>query len=509
MSLVRKANLVPMEIDSGIHSESELARVISLMRIIGKDMQTFEVKKSKKGLPKDILTTLSAFSNGSGGSIICGISEPDGFAPVPGFDAGAIQDALATACTQKLTPPVRPDIRILRFEGSPVVVANIEEMRPADKPCYITDAGAYSGSYIRTGDGDRRLSRYEVDRLFEEHRQPRYDAEIVSEATMDDINRGLLQGLLTRERRIHPRVFSSLPDRDACLALSIAATDADGTLRPTLAGLLALGTYPQRYFPRLNISFACYAGARKSDTAPSGQRLLDSATLVGSIPAMLEDAIAAIARNTRNGAIIDGVFRKDVPEYPVVALREAIVNALMHRDYSDMAKGTPVQVDLYIDRLEIVNPGGLYGNVTIDMLGKEGVSASRNQFLSNILESTPYQDGYVAENRGTGYQTIEAELSDALMPAPTPKDTIASFTLTFEKRRMSAPERTHTDGQAIEMTILTMFERSETISTREAAQATGKSRATVLKYIRKLVEDGVLEPTEPPKSTKQRYRLAR
>lgn len=493
---------------SGIYDDAELSRVISLMRIVGKDTQSYEVKSSKKELSKDVKTTLSAFSNGSGGTIICGISEKDGFSPVKDFDAGSIQDSIANICVQALTPAVRPDIRILTFKDAPVVVVNVHEMRPSDKPCYITTAGKYGGSYIRTGDGDRRLSQYEVDRLIEEHRQPRYDAEIVSESNTADLDEGLLQGLLARERRIHPRVFSSLSDEEACLNLNVTARDPEGIVRPTLAGLLALGKYPQRYFPRLNVAFACYVGTQKSDATPSGQRLLDSATMVGPVPAIVEDTIAAVTRNTRTGALIDGTFRKDVPDYPVIALREAIVNALMHRDYSDMALGTPVQVDLFIDRIEIINPGGLYGNVTINMLGKEGVSASRNQYLSNILESTPYQGGYVAENRGTGYQAIESELSEALMPPAKPKDTISSFSITFEKRRMSRTERGLTAKETVEATILSMLEEHESLSTREVTAVTGKSRATILKYINRMVEKGTLEPTEPVGSTKQRYRLS-
>lgn len=493
----------------GIYDDNELARTISLMRIIGKDTQHYEVKKSRKEMPTDLPTTLSAFSNGAGGAIICGISEQDGFVPAKGFDPGSIQDSIANTCIQKLTPPVRPDIRILTFEDAPVVVANIPEMRPADKPCYISNAGKYGGSYIRTGDGDRRLSQYEVDRLIEEHRQPNYDAGIVRDANMEDLDEALLQGLLARERHVHPRIFASLPDIEACINLNVASFDDAGVVRPTLAGLLALGKYPQRFFPRLNVSFACYAGTRKSDTTPSGQRLLDSSTMVGPIPMIVEDAIAAIVRNTRTGALIDGAFRKDIPDYPLVALREALVNALMHRDYSDMAHGTPVQVDLYVDRLEIINPGGLYGNVTLDMLGKEGVSSSRNQRLSNILESTPYQDGYIAENRGTGYQTIEAELSEALMPPPVPRDSIGSFSITFEKRSLSRTERSLTTKETIEATVLSMLKERSSISTREVMSATNKSKATVVSHINLMTDAGLLEPTEPSGSTKQRYRLAK
>ena len=134
------------------------AEVIELMRTVGVDLQRYEVKSSKKELTKDIARTVSAFSNGSGGFIICGISEKDGFRPVDGFDAQAIQDSLAHTCVELMTPPVRPDIQALVFEGRPVLIARIPEMRPVDKPCYLRLSDRYKGSYIRTGDGDMRLT---------------------------------------------------------------------------------------------------------------------------------------------------------------------------------------------------------------------------------------------------------------------------------------------------------------------------------------------------------------
>lgn len=496
--------------EADLVDESWLADAVALMRVAGVDTQRFEVKSSKQGLTKDLARTISAFSNGSGGTIICGISEKDGFIPVKGFDAQAIQDAISQTCNEKLQPPVRPDIKVLVFEGAPVVVAHIPEMRPKDKPCYVRASDRYKGSYIRTGDGDMHLSSYEVDRLLDERQQPRYDVQVVPEATREDLNEDLVKGLLDRERALHPRNFAKLSDEEALRRLGAIKRDEQGVCHPTLAGLLALGEFPQQFFPRLNVSFACYPGTRKSEVRPKGQRLVDSATLLGPISFMVEDAIAAVARNTRTGAIVEGAFRRDVPDYPPVALREAIVNALMHRDYSPESLGTPVQLDLYVDRLEITNPGGLFGTVTTRTLGTGGLSSSRNQYLSNLLESTPYENGsYVAENRGTGYQTIEAELAAALMPEPVPKDSIATFTLVFERRRAAESELSLPARDQVRTTILGMLEEESSVSTTEVVKRTGRSRATVYKYLREMVDENVIEPIEPKGSTKQRYRLRR
>lgn len=309
---------------------------------------------------------------------------------------------------------------------------------------------------------------------------------------------------------MHARNFARLEDNEALLKLGVLARDARGVLRPTLAGLLALGDYPQQFYPRLCVAFACYPGTQKSDVSNAGQRLVDSATMVGPIPDVVQDAIAAIDRNTRTGAVVEGAFRREVPDYPTVALREAIVNALMHRDYSPQSLGTPVQIDLYQDRLEILNPGGLYGNVTTRSLGKTGISSTRNQHLANLLESTPFGDGsFVAENRGTGYRTIESELADALMPEPIPRDSIAFFSLTFQRRRVTQSELSMPVGDQVRQAITTILGQQSSVSTTELVHHTGRSRATVYKYIRQLLDEGVLEPTEPAHSTKQRYRLTR
>lgn len=493
--------------------EEWLGETIAYMRQIGNDTQQCEVKKAKGGLPASTLETLSAFSNGSGGYLILGVSEEEGFTPVDGFDARSTQDALSSAC-EKLTPVVRPEIAVLQFEGASVVCAKIPEMRPRDKPCYITSRRQYEGTYIRTGDGDRRMSAYEIDRLLEEHRQPRYDDEIVQEATLDDLDSDLLEGFVKRQRELHPRILGTKSTEEILLDLHIARRDGEA-LRPTLAGLMSLGSFPQKFFPRLNVTFTAFPGITKTERLSDSRRFIDARSIIGPIPVMIVDTLAALERNMRTGAVIEGAFRHDVPDYPLAAAREAIANALMHRDYSPEAHGSQVQVNLYADRLEILNPGGLYGDVTIETLGESGISSTRNQFLSNILETTPYPDGgYVVENRGTGYQEIEEQLRQARMPPAHPQNSTVSFTLTMERRHDvsigAAPAAgAQTAAQDIDSEILRHLEERGDSSARELAEALGIPRSTLSAHLKKLVEASRVEPLEPSRSPKQRYRIAK
>ncbi|MDR0991150.1 MAG: ATP-binding protein, partial [Propionibacteriaceae bacterium] len=185
---------------------SQVTDLISGLRRVGSDTHFAEVKASVGKLPKSIPETLSAFANGDGGWVVLGLREETGFRPAAGFQALPIRDALAGACADRLQPPLRPDIQVVPFEGAEIVAALIEPVRPIDRPCYVKDRGRYNGSFIRTGDGDRRLSTYEVDRLIEEHTQPRHDEELVTEATIDDLAPDLVAASVDRQRRLRPRV---------------------------------------------------------------------------------------------------------------------------------------------------------------------------------------------------------------------------------------------------------------------------------------------------------------
>ena len=145
----------------------DLESYIGLARRLGTDTERVEVKAASQGLPKSMAETLSAFSNTSGGVVILGLAERAGFQGVPGFKARAVADALAQMCGEKMEPPVRASVEIVEFEGSPVVVATVPELPPELKPCFVKSRAMHDGSYVRVGDGDRRLSPYEVDRLLE------------------------------------------------------------------------------------------------------------------------------------------------------------------------------------------------------------------------------------------------------------------------------------------------------------------------------------------------------
>lgn len=464
--------------------------MVRSLRAVKTDTQAIEVKESVLRLPTSMAETVSAFSNGSGGIIILGLSEKNGFTVAPGFRGKPMADALATLCSDKLTPPIRPEIDIVGFENTQVVVANVSELPPRDKPCYVTDRGVYQGSFIRVSDGDRRLTAYEIDRLLEDRTQPTFDDEVIEQTSRADLNATLVDAVLARHRAIHPRIFADMPDDEALVKLHVLGRAEDGSYRPTLAGLLALGTYPQQYYPRLTVTFTAYP----SEQAESGLiRYADTETMAGPITDIVSDTVAAVSRNAvENSACI----------YPPAAVREAVTNALAHRDYSPLARSTAVQVNLYEDRLEVITPGGLYGTVTVDTIDETGYCSARNQFLTSLLETLPLAQGYAMENRGGGYDLILDELERANIEKPQVDDRVSSFVLTMVRKRTDA-EPFDSDDE-----VLSFLAQTDDASAAEIAEALALSKRTITHRLSKLVEAGQVVRIGKPRSPKQRYCLA-
>lgn len=497
---------------------ADLAGLVGELRSFGSDTHSVEVKSAAGRLPKTVPETLSAFSNGAGGTLILGLDEATGFRPAPGFDAVNSRDALARACADDVYPPVRSVIEIVAFEDAHVVVAEVAEISPLSKPAYVKGRGEYQGSFIRSGDGDRKLSEYEVGLLHANRGQPRDDREPVDDASVADLDEEGVAALLRRMRRRQPRAFRSVPDEVALqrLGVLVPASSGAGSLVPSLAGLLTLGTYPQQFFPQLNVTFVVFPAHDRGVVPDGAPRFIDNRTLNGPVPVIVADTVDAISRNMRIAATVTGVGREDSYEYPVEALREAVVNALMHRDYAQVARGAQVQVEMFPDRLLVRNPGGLFGPVSEGELGVEGVSSSRNPVLSALLQEVqlPDSDRVICENRGTGIPTMLEQLRRSGTAVVKFSNAISHFTAVFTQveRNVDASSRPagpRADsllvGRSAE--ILALFVRQPELSAADVSQATGLGRAMVRRYLAQLVEEGRLSATAPPSSHNRTYRL--
>ena len=493
----------------------ETSALIERLRRLGVEPPDVEVKSGARGLPTTVTETISAFANGTGGTLLLGVDEGAGFVPAAGFDAAAIRDALADACANKIEPPCRAPIEIEEVDGALVVRLDVPELDPVEKPCFVSTRGAYGGSFIRGGDGDRRLSHYEVTQLLSNRSQPTFDRELVAAATATDLDEELVTAYLARVRRRHPSFRTTNRER-LLVQLGVLTPDSDGVLRPTLAGLLSLGEYPQQFFPQLFVSFVVLPGLRMGETSPDGRRFLDNATITGPIPGMVADVIAMAIRNMRAGAIITGIGREDRYDYPLDVIRELVVNALMHRDYSHDARGNQVQVELYPDRLVVANAGGLFGPITVADLGStEHRSTSRNQTLAALLADVAdavSPNETLCENRGSGLLSVMAELRRVGMSPPEFDVQPGRLTVRVPQHALLAPETITwigsleqaglTDEQHLALAMM----RTAGRATNAMLQAWGVDRFAAGRALKDLVGRGVALSTGSRRYAS--YRLA-
>ncbi|MDI6894240.1 MAG: ATP-binding protein [Bacillota bacterium] len=434
----------------------DLLVLLDSLRKLGAEIGAVEVKRAETELPARLWETLSAFANTPGGGVLLlGVRE-DGFIPVGVKDPGKIQADLAALCRQ-MEPALRPLITVYSLAGASVVCAEVPEADFRQKPCYYRGAGLLGGTFVRVANTNRRATQYEVQLFLDGRGQPAYDAEPVPEAGMDELDEGLLAEFLARLRRKPGAVYRDWRDEEILRAFRVI-TDQPGSAQdrpsvaaggwgsaaagrapsrqavlPTLAGYLCFGGYPQERFPALRVDVVTYPTPRAGEPGVAGERLLDSVKVEGPLGRMVVGALEAIERNLPHRAVVEGPGRVDEPLYPAAVLREAVVNALGHRDYSPLARGSAVQVRIFPDRLEVENPGGLFGPVTVDRLGEAGVQASRNGFLMKVLEDLPLPGGLgvASENRGTGIVAMVAALRRVGMAPPIFDDRRTTFRVTL------------------------------------------------------------------------------
>lgn len=387
--------------------ESELIKLIEDIQLKKTESNYIEVKSARNGCPK-IFDTLSSFSNQqNGGTIIFGVDENDDYNVCGVYDAADLQKKIMEQSLQ-MEPAVRPLCTVAVVDGKTVVSAEIQEMDNFQKPCFYKGAGRLRGSYVRVADGDRLMTEYEVY-SYEAFKQDIHDELRTNDrAEMTDINTDEYQLYLLELKKNKPHL-AKLEEKEINRLQGFVVDN-----KPTVAALMLFSVYPQAYFPQLCITAVSVPGKEMSATGSVGERFIDNKRIEGSITQMLNDALIFVRKNMKVKTIIDSEtgMRNDRTEYPVIAVRELVLNALIHRDYSIHTESAPITITMYSDRMEIENPGGLYGRMTLDSLGF--VSAdTRNPYIAGALEIMGE-----TENRYSGIPTIRSAMKNAGLPQP-------------------------------------------------------------------------------------------
>ena len=459
--------------------------------------QTVEVKAAHRGCPERLYDTLSAFSNqDDGGVIVFGLDERQSFSKVGVYDAQDLQKKLMEA-GEEMTPVVRPVLSVYDEDGLIFVAAEIPPVDLADRPCFKTARGRLKGAFVRVGDADKPMTEYEVYSYETYRRRYRDDIRTLESVSLTSLDPVRVEHYLLKRKLDRPNLAALTSDQ----LYELTGIMRGGQL--TLSSILLFGLYPQAQFPQLSVIAARVPGTEIGMVNADGQRFLDSKRLEGTLPEMLESAVSFVSRNMRTAIQIDPETgkRSDIPEYPMDALREAVLNALIHRDYSVYTENMPIQLTMFSDRVEIRNPGGLYGRLTVEQLGKVQPD-TRNPFLVTAMETLGY-----TENRYSGIARIRRAMTEAGLPEPLFCDSRGEFTVCLYNRQEQEESILHTPVSDGDSGLLDFCRTPRT--RREIADflQIASQQYAIRRYIEPLVRSGriLLSNPQHPRSPKQTY----
>lgn len=356
-----------------------------------------------KLIPLERLTEiLVALANAKGGTLVIGV-DPHDHTPV-GLDEPeeALDRALQAALA--IDPPlIIPLPQIQEIDGRPILVMTI--------PPGLSHVYSYKGRYlIYEGDQVQALSSAQLRRLMMERGAVSFETQAPGNARLHDLDWGKVERYLASLRGL-----PSAPPEEALLGRGCVVQTDDGQLRPTYAGLLLFGLEPQRWVHSARILVARYTG-----TSPSDHFVKEE--IQGTLPEQIRRAEAFVVANMRRGVQLLGLERVEETEYPVEVVREAIVNAVAHRDYQ--IRGDEIRILMFANRIEFYSPGRLPGPMTLKNLIEERFS--RNEVIVQVLSDM----GFI-ERLGYGIDRMIRTMNEAALPAPRFEETAAGFQVTL------------------------------------------------------------------------------
>ena len=337
-----------------------------------------------------------AFANLAGGVVLLGVND-DG--SVHGVTRGNLERWVTDLCRDKIDPPIIPYFEVVRNVQPGQNVAVVRIIQGPNKP-YALVHGCQQTYHVRVGSTSRDASREELERIFKETGHLRYGIKPVPGAAFEDFDLRRLKDYFGRVLEQEYPADHDVARWQKLLANFKLIVSAEDRPVPTTDGILLFGRSPKRFLPQSGIRAIAYPGNQPDYAARADQDLVGPMVPLysnaGSPPedvlvenGLVEQALYFVVRNTQPEARIENGARIDRTTYPVKVLREVIVNALVHRDYT--IAGTDISLIIFDNRLEVTSPGRLPNTATIESL-KSGFRYARNQTLVNIMRDYRYKD---------------------------------------------------------------------------------------------------------------------
>ena len=385
-------------------SRGELLEQISLGEDSFLELKEVRIVGDKVGGPtqNDLADELAAFANTRGGVLLLGIHDKSRDVIGIPLDQLDVSEALVRqACEDSMKPPAAPVIKRMRLPDNAGVEHAIIRV---DMPKSAFVHQSPGGYFHRIGASKRPIPPDQLARLFEHRSQARvirFDSTPVLQATLDDLDENMWRRFVPLDSVDTPEILLS--------KLAMAKQDESGIWRPTVAGLLVASRDPQEFLSNAFIQAVAYRGTEISPRSRTAYQL-DARDITGPLDQQIFVTCDFVRRNMRISATknMEG-GRIDIPQFDILAIFEAVANAVAHRDYS--MSGSKIRLRIFEDRLELYSPGMLVNTMTTDTLPYR--QSARNETISGLLARCPVEResirshrAFIMERRGEGVPII-------------------------------------------------------------------------------------------------------
>jgi ATP-dependent DNA helicase RecG len=434
--------------------------------------KTLEFKRDLSS-PDGVLRAVVAFANSAGGTVLIGVE--DATRHVRGVaEPMEMEERLASLISDSIAPRLVPDLEVFPWRRAYLVAVQVHPSQ--SRPHYLKREGLERGTYVRVGSTNRRADRELIEELRRFARGEAFD-----EQAMPDLDSEAIDFRAASESFADVRKLKR-PDLTTLRLLSTH----QGRKVPTVGGMLLFGKERAQHFPDAFIQAGRFAGTDKAR--------IDDHVEIRSYPVQAIDAaIGFIQKHSLRSAEIGSVRRKDRSNLPPAAVREAVINAVVHADYAQ--RGAPIRVSIFDDRMEVESPGLLPFGLTIADL-HQGISKLRNRVLGRVF----HELGLI-EHWGSGIQRMSAACRQAGLGQPLLEEVGTRFRVTLYTTRTAAPALDPIDSAILECLV-----GDEGLFTHQIAAAIQRTPRAARTRLLSLVERGLVrEIGSSPQDPKRRY----
>lgn len=441
----------------------------------------------------ELANTIIAFANDPGGELYIGIrNNPREIVGLAEDELIKIEEKISNIVFDRCYPAILPEIMFLTVEDKHIIRVTI--YRGSSPPYYLKEKGKMKGAYIRVGFSNRLADEEIISELERRKQNISFDSELVMNKPVRELN-------IEAFKQMYHDKTGEMPNTQTLRKLELTKT-ANGSEYPTNALILfSDDMLRSSIFPFAKVECARFKGV-------SSEEFIDQKSIVSNIALQAEEAYNFVLRHINKGAVVEGVYTVSRWEYPVKAIREAIRNAIVHRDYSFIGKD--VKVAVYDDMIEITSPGLLPPSIDYSAM-ESRQSDARNKIIAPVFKRMGIIDQW-----GNGLKLIADEMKKYPQIEFRWKEVGLSFQVQFVKRDYVSEQELRQElgqelGQELRQELRQEFNNPtryseileklnvNTLSRKEISELFGEKRisGSLNRTLKKLAEDGLIEHTIP------------